>query len=209
MPEHLAPTPPQQQPQPHAKTLREDALRRFSRSPHPYHRLKSELPHASERLAATASSSQVSLSSAHEEYVESGFHGAYKDSTGSDSGTEADDEHFLKGLPAPRLKSHKGVRGEDGTPSSSPSPRLSPTELHEGSFRGLGTPRRQTLPKSVASEEETRKAAEKLRQKRRVEIVRRTGEATLLLAGGGIVCLDPRVRWMLWFWRKGMVIIVC
>ncbi|CAK7203507.1 dolichol kinase [Sporothrix eucalyptigena] len=110
-----------------------DGLRLLTRSPHPYHHRNTDLLHAADRIASLAhpptssttqprtrpsplnlphsttpiptSTSAMSLSS-----ITSGFFS--KDSgPGSDSGTEADDEHFLKGLPAPRSKPHKGLRG--------------------------------------------------------------------------------------------------
>lgn len=214
MPKHLAPTtaPPSsttttQQPQPHAKTLRENATRRLSRSPHPYHRLKSELPHPFERVTASASSSCLhSTAQQHDDDDErqGGLKGAYKDSTGSESGTEADDEHFLKGLPAPKPRLHKGLRGEDGTVSSSPSPRLSPVEH---SFSGVRSPislRKQKSAVGVESEEERAAAKEKYRQKRRIEVVRRSAEAGLLIIALVLMCLDSGVRRLLWHWKKGI-----
>lgn len=223
MPELLAPdthnlAPPlsttsSTQPQPYAKTLREEAARRLSRSPHPYHRLKAELPHPSERLVASASSSSLRSTTAHDDQDSeegerrTGFRGQYKDSTGtsSDSGTEADDEHFLKGLPAPKLRSHKGLRGEDVTPSSSPSPRLSPTEHSFSSARGTVTPRRREASVAPETEDERIATIEKLRQRRRIECVRRCGEAGLLVVAFGLTCLHPGVRQLLWFWKKGTV----
>ena len=51
---------------------------------------------------------------------------------GSDSGTEADDEHFLKGLPAPRSKLHKGLRGMNEVLSGVSTP-LRPAFSHQRS----------------------------------------------------------------------------
>lgn len=214
MPEHLAaPTtaPPSsttttQQPQPHAKTLRENATRRLSRSPHPYHRLKSELPHPSQRLTASASSSSLHSTAKHNDDDEGqgGYKGAYKDSTGSESGTEADDEHFLKGLPAPKPRLHKGLRGEDGTVSSSPSPRLSPVEHSFSSARSAVSARKQKAAATVESEEERAATTEKYRQRRRIEVIRRSAEAGLLVIALGLICLDSGARKLLWYWRKGI-----
>lgn len=205
MSEQPIPSPPPQQ-QPHAKTLRENAIRRLSRSPHPYHHQQSQLPHSSERFSASTPPPQSSLRSAHttdDERPQASRRssGAYRDSTGSDSGTEADDEHFLKGLPAPKLRSHKGLRGAEGSLSNSPSPRLSPAA--DDTYTSPGVFRRSTLPVELLTEEEGRKAAEKFAQKRRVEVVRRTTEAGLLVFLGGVICLDPNVRRMLWFWKRG------
>lgn len=55
-----------------------------------------------------------------------------KDSSpASDSGTDADDEHFLKGLPAPRTRLHKGLRGGSEPLSGTSTPMLSPAILEE------------------------------------------------------------------------------
>ena len=210
MPEHLAsqiaPPSTSTQPQPHAKTLRENAARRLSRSPHPYHRQKSELPHPSERLTARASSSSLH-STIHDDNANgetAGFKGAYKDSTGSDSGTEADDEHFLKGLPAPKLRLHKGLREGDDTVSGSPSPRLSPVEPSFSTARSSKLGRKQKGLVGIDSEEERAVAKEKYKQKRRIEVVRRSAEAGLLVVTFGLICLNTGVRALLWQWKRGI-----
>jgi hypothetical protein len=205
MPEQLNPPPPQQS---HAQSLREDAVRRLSRSPHPYHRQQFELPHGSERFSTNAPPTQSPLRSSRntddEEQEESRFGSrTYRESTNSDSGTEADDEHFLKGLPAPKLRPHKGLRG--GEPSGTPSPLLSPAILDEDALRAPGYLRRTTLPSIILNDEEARKAAEKYRQKRRVEVVRRTTEAALLVFVGGVLSLDSRVRQLLRLWSPGEI----
>ncbi|CAK7263207.1 dolichol kinase [Sporothrix epigloea] len=72
--------------------------------------------------------SAMSLSSVVSDYFS-------KDSVpGSDSGTEADDEHFLKGLPAPRSRPHKGLRGmsEEFSGASTPLRRTLSPERSDG-----------------------------------------------------------------------------
>lgn len=127
----------------------------------------------------------------------------YRESTNSDSGTEADDEHFLKGLPAPKLRPHKGLRGSDGSLSNSPSPLLSPAILDEDVQRMLGSGRTPSATAIALTQEEVRKSAEKLRRKRKVEIVRRATEAAILIFVGSILCMSYEVRELLQLWRRG------
>ena len=143
MPENLKPS---TNPQSHAQTLREDGLRLLSRSPHPYHRQRFELAHPSERFNANLPPTQSTPRSAQNTDDEGKESPKFlsridREPTNSDSGTEADDEHFLKGLPAPRLRPHKGLRDVDGNISSSPSPLLSPAILEEGVLKALGDTR--------------------------------------------------------------------
>ena len=128
----------------------------------------------------------------------------YKESTNSDSGTEADDEHFLKGLPAPRLRSHKGLRGVDRSVSSSPSPSASPALLGDEPAKGRGFFRRSTLPISNTGEEDARKAVEAFRQKRRIEVIRRSTEFGIMLFVAAILCFDAEIRALLRTWKKGL-----
>ncbi|KAF8863936.1 hypothetical protein BDZ45DRAFT_572820, partial [Acephala macrosclerotiorum] len=125
---------------------------------------------------------------------------AYKGSTGSDSGTEADDEHFLKGLPAPKLRPHKGLRGVDL--SGTPSPILSPAILDEDSLRSQGYLRQKKAASSPESDD-ARKLAEKLQRKRKVEVIRRCSETSILFFLAAMLCWDPEVRKLLHFWRRG------
>jgi hypothetical protein len=204
MPEHLKPS----QPQSHAQSLREHAVRRLSRSPHPYHRQHFELPYSSERSGQNAPPTQSPLPSTHntdDEEQESSRHmpEGYRESANSDSGTEADDEHFLKGLPAPKLRPHKGLRGADGSWSNTPSPLLSPAILDEDVQRIQGMLRRATASSVAPNEADLRKAAEKFRHKNRVEIVRRATEAAILVLVAALLFLNLEIRQLLKLWRKG------
>jgi hypothetical protein len=205
MPEKLKSAPLQQS---HAQNLRDDALRRLSRSPHPYFRQKFELTHGSETLLSPAPPTQLQLPSTRpeDEDEQNGTRPqsrSYRESTNSDSGTEADDEHFLKGLPAPKLRPHKGLRGVEGSLSSSPSPLLSPAILDEDPAKVRSYLRRASA--IILDEGEVRKAAEKLRHRRRVETLRRATEGAILLLVGSILCLDLDVRKLLRLWRRGKI----
>lgn len=171
---------------------------RLSRSPHPYHRQKFEIPHAAERFSSGsyAPSTQSPLRSRQNTDDETGAYSpSYTNvSTNSDSGTEADDEHFLKGLPAPKVRPHKGLRGLDG--QGTPSPLLSPAIMDERE----GYLRKAMLP---SSSPDLQKTEEKFRQKRRVEVIRRVTETGILGFVAGILCLNPEVRQLIWMWRRG------
>ncbi|TAQ85189.1 hypothetical protein B7494_g6489 [Chlorociboria aeruginascens] len=169
MPEHLKPST-----QSHAQTLRDDALRRLSRSPHPYHRQHFELSHGSEKFSASVPLTQSPLRSAKstDEWQEDVRHApeSYRESTNSDSGTEADDEHFLKGLPAPRQRPHKGLRRSDGTLSNTPSPLISPAIYDDEFQKSLGSLRRSVGSSQALNEEDTRTAVRRYQLKRKTEI---------------------------------------
>jgi hypothetical protein len=97
-------------------------LRALNRSPHPYH-----IRQFGNLLGVHNGESSSKSANGHLSPIPFS-----KESTPiSDSGTEADDEHFLKGLPAPKVKSHKGLRGRNEVISGSPSPLLSPSVLDD------------------------------------------------------------------------------
>lgn len=140
-----------------------------SRSPHPYHRQKFDLLEPSGHFnpfPAFARDSPVA----------------------SESGTEADDEHFMKGLPAPRTRLHKGLRGKNEPLSGTSTPLLSPAALEE---EGRG----------AQGNQEKRSAA--VRVRRRNEVIRRATEVLLLVCQGGMVASNPEVQPFLRLYRKG------
>ncbi|KAL4946625.1 hypothetical protein BDV06DRAFT_208538 [Aspergillus oleicola] len=123
--------------------------------------------------------------------------------TSSDSGTEADDEStaLLKGFPAPPLRSRKAWNGVSETDVWVP---------------GLGMQRWPSLARSTSrssrrssvgmgDNEDELQLRNKIRVKRRIEIVRRGFEAALLLSVGGVVLVQPGVRERVWGWRKELV----
>ncbi|KAL3428255.1 phosphatidate cytidylyltransferase [Phlyctema vagabunda] len=196
MPELLKPS--SSTPQSHAQTLREDANRLLSRSPHPYHRQNFELPYPAERFPSVSPLRSLQTTDDEGHDSSKSWSERYRGSGNSDSGTEADDEHFLKGLPAPKPRLHKGLRGLDGTLSGTPSPLLSPTVLDD---KRPGVLRSGSSALSV-SDADLRRAAERIRMKRRAEIVRRLTEAGILAFVGGLLSLDPSIRKLIWAWRK-------
>ncbi|KAK3997570.1 dolichol kinase sec59 [Cladorrhinum sp. PSN332] len=166
MPEHLEEDP--------------DSLRTLSRSPHPYHHQSSELHEPSDRLIYRASRGIDTDNVGSEP-----FPSLINSTTASDSGTEADDEHFLKGLPAPKARLHKGLRGKNEPLSGSSTPLLSPAVMEEeGRKRPLGV-----------KHGEKRAISDRIR--RRKELVRRATEILLLGCQGVLVATSRPVQPMI------------
>ncbi|XXH00368.1 hypothetical protein Hte_006712 [Hypoxylon texense] len=175
MPEHLDPS-------------EQGALRLLSRSPHPYHHQNSELldpsdhfPYKSSEINPT--STQPVRPSTTREITPS-----------SDSGTEADDEHFLKGLPAPR-RLRKGLRGRNEVLSGTSTPIPSPALLEEEGRRpSYNLKREPHLGKGSCS------PAEALR--RRKELARRLTEFLIIGFLGAVVRTNVHVQPILRRWNR-------
>lgn len=167
-----------------------ETLRALSRSPHPYHRHRSQLLEPSDVVVYKAFGVVGR---------DSGFNAAYftKESTpASDSGTEADDEHFLKRLPAPKANLHKGLRGKDEPLSGTSTPLLSPAQLEEDGRR---------IPSNSRDDPHiVRKRFKGETSRRRKELVRRSTELLLLASLGGLVQANPDVKPFIALWRKGI-----
>ncbi|KAI8956573.1 hypothetical protein F5Y11DRAFT_162003 [Daldinia sp. FL1419] len=174
MPEHLDPLP-------------QDALRLLSRSPHPYHRQHSEILEPSDHLTYGKLGDRPNTQS-----ISSGV--SREVTPSSDSGTEADDEHFLKGLPAPRW-SRKGLRGRNEGFSGSSTPIPSPAVLEEEGRRISPNMRKDEYigkrPQSPAD-----------RARMRKEIVRRSTELALIGFVGVVVCTNVDVQPILRKWNR-------
>ncbi|KKA27863.1 hypothetical protein TD95_003242 [Thielaviopsis punctulata] len=140
--------------------LSSSSVRLPSRSPHPY------LRHNFEVLQQSRASVMDALNA-------------------SDSGTEADDEHFLRGLPAPKGRLHKGLRGGSGHASGTSTPLVA--------------------AETVAEDEE-----ELRRRRRRRVMVRRVAEVVIVTTLAGVVVANKRVKpvahmWMSELIKAGMV----
>ncbi|KAK9443634.1 Dolichol kinase sec59 [Metarhizium brunneum] len=179
----LAPSDPEQH----------DALRALNRSPHPYHHQSSELPHSSERFTT------------HDVSRGSGNDGAHlsptrlpafskESSPGSESGTEADDEHFLKGLPAPKTKLHKGLRDYDEPTSGFTTPAPSPAALDDDHIQAIS----QRLRPKVGQRK--KRWLDVLRRNR--ALVRRLTEVGLVGSLGFMVVTSSHVSPLFRVWRK-------
>ncbi|KAK3350949.1 hypothetical protein B0H65DRAFT_546023 [Neurospora tetraspora] len=201
MSEHLRPPPPAPAPASapsHSPTLHaadtkyegqdpEVDLTIGTRTPKPYYRQSFELLEPSERLihrAATVALSQSQLSPT----------SAHSSNPASDSGTEADDEHFLKGLPAPKTRLHKGLRGKNEPLSGTSTPLLSSNAIDEDGRDPDLNPRSGTSIRTKRGEAE--------RGRRRKEVVRRGAEVLLLACQGLLVASNHDVQPFLRSHRK-------
>lgn len=191
MPEHLTPAislshAPNDLPNNNTK----DTFSLRPRSPHPYHRQHFELhdplgrfDYGTLRPERREDTDSADLASAHSN--------SPQDATpSSDSGSEADDEHFLKGLPAPKSKLHKGVRGHDEALSGTATPVPSPGSLDEAAEKPS-----DAAKKDGARGQDPRVFAERF--KRRREVVRRLTELLIVGSLGIIVGCNENVR-LLW-----------
>lgn len=172
----------------------QDALRELNRSPHPYHHQSSELPHASEPLNPGNVSPRPDDDAAPSSPT--AFPAFSKESTpGSESGTEADDEHFLKGLPAPRTKLHKGLRDHDEPISGLTTPVPSPATLEEDHI--------QSISQRLSSKEDRTKEWPLDVLRRNKVLVRRATEVAIVASLGYIVVTSSHVSPLLRTWRRG------
>ena len=148
----------------------------LSRSPHPYHRRPGSFEKGQDEQSSTQTSPRENLSR----------------SDLTESGTEADDERgpILKGLPAPPLRSHKGLRGSTPlglSPAVSPLPSP-PATLHGTIQETIGYFSAGTDEKQLAQDtSEERQRREIYIRRKKGEIVRRATETVLL---GFISCLS-------------------
>lgn len=173
------------------QTNENEALRLLSRSPHPYHRQNYELLQPSDRLLARATSNP------HPDFDAASDQPSHlpvfvKDSTPStDSGTEADDETYLKRLPPFKAKLHKGLRGRNEALSGPGTPLLTPaTEVDSNGISSHGQ-------KSAKEEHKRRKQDAK---KRNAVLGRRVAEVASL---GTLACLVLTREPAAALWKKG------
>lgn len=161
-----------------------DSLRVMNRSPHPYHHQSADLPHPSHRLNITSIARGSSFS---------------KESTpASDSGTEADDEHILKGLPAPKSRLHKGLRGRNEVLSGASTPLLSQSMLEEDSVRLSVSP-----PTTSQANTVSRSLFDTARQYK--NLVRRITEVALVALLGILVVTNKQVAPVANYWKTGTI----
>ncbi|KAG5950715.1 hypothetical protein E4U53_004515 [Claviceps sorghi] len=157
----------------------QDTLRNLDRTPKPYRHQSSELPHSSERvpnkITTTIATTGAARHIAHPS--PSGISLlSHESAPGSESGSEADDEHFLRGLPAPRTKLHKGLRDSNEPISGISTPVASPAAVDHG--------RVQSMTPQCASKEQSPidRAFVVLRRNR--NLVRRAAESGIVASLG-------------------------
>ncbi|KAI1498479.1 hypothetical protein F5X99DRAFT_321872 [Biscogniauxia marginata] len=183
MPEHLDPSAAHLDA---PNESRQDAPTLLSRSPHPYHRQHFELLDTvrTTSLDVGPLPSRLPISA----------DPSREPTPSSDSGTEADDEHFLKGLPAPR-RLHKGLRGRNEVLSGASTPISSPAFPEED-----GRKLSYGLKKEAASAKESRIPTATLGSRKNKEIVRRLAELLIIGFLGLLVQTNAGVRpiWRNW-----------
>ncbi|KAI8243425.1 Dolichol kinase sec59 [Colletotrichum sp. SAR 10_96] len=192
MPEHLAPNALFGH-----DTEDKDELRTLSRSPHPYHHLNTELPHPAHRIVyrpSNPTSTPPKDSSAESSRTPSPFPSFTKDSSqGSDSGTEADDEHFLKGLPAPKVRLHKGLRGRNEIISGASTPLFSPENQEDDDAAKRQTQRAEKL-----------RFWEDRNYCRTKELIRRVSEFIIVGSLFAVLRANPKVKPILSAWSQDL-----
>ncbi|KAI8285112.1 Dolichol kinase sec59 [Colletotrichum sp. SAR 10_98] len=192
MPEHLAPNALFGH-----DTEDKDELRTLSRSPHPYHHLNTELPHPAHRIVyrpSNPTSTPPKDSSAESSRTPSPFPSFTKDSSqGSDSGTEADDEHFLKGLPAPKVRLHKGLRGRNEIISGASTPLFSPENQEDDDAAKRQTQRAEKL-----------RFWEDRNYRRTKELIRRVSEFIIVGSLFAVLRANPKVKPILSAWSQDL-----
>ncbi|TWU70567.1 hypothetical protein ED733_000822 [Metarhizium rileyi] len=170
-----------------------EALRALNRSPHPYHHQSSELPHSSERFAThNVSGGSVGKGGYLSPTTFTTF--STESSPGSESGTEADDEHFLKGLPAPKVKLHKGLRDSEELISGLTTPVPSATAQDEDFVHAAS---RRLLLKPGQRRE---RSLDVLRQNR--VLVRRATEVCIVASLGYMVVTSSHVSSLFRVWKR-------
>ncbi|TQV98925.1 hypothetical protein V2A60_007378 [Cordyceps javanica] len=173
-------------------------LRALNRSPHPYHRGHSEISSDRDHLAPPPSRTTTRLG----QPLPSRPLAFSKESTPvSDSGTEADDEHFLRGLPAPRSKPHKGLRGRNEVLSGTATP-VSPCVIEEEEQEPLLG--KDAAPKASLSGNILLSPLRRYRN-----VVRRLTEGGILVLLGAFVTTNSHVAPIYQKWNKDVRLFLC
>ncbi|CAN8095601.1 unnamed protein product [Discula destructiva] len=197
MDEHLKP------PNPDEKTtgLNEESkghedLRLLSRSPHPYHQRAHEILEPSDNILVRASSIP-SHREPHQDNIKDQllpFPASSKDSTpATESGTEADDETYVKRLPPSRTKLHKGLRGRNEVPSGPGTPLLTPAT--DENLDGLA------IQEQIRRREDHKRHKADQRKRNRV-LGRRGAEAAILSSLAWLVVRNPAVKPVAALWEN-------
>jgi hypothetical protein len=192
-----------------------EALELFRRSPHPYLRHKDEIRKPSPDRLTPSSRVPRNRPNPPDRAISNADgrkrrKASSRSQSPSESGTEADDEgySFVKALPPPPLRPHKGLREPGASEQGALSPLLTPTQIDDEGrkfsdeyFNGKKRASRKGEPSFT--DEEARSARQKYLKRRRNELVRRTTE-TVLLAAIGILAVSGCNCWQeLLIWHRG------
>lgn len=158
-----------------------ERTRSLARSPHPYHR-------------RGASLHSMQLETGEEQQPSHQNKGQSTSNSSCESGTEADDERgrFLRSLPAPPWRPHKGLRNapfEDPTPQPSPLGSPPAEELNDGEHPLQADGRGRIFPVDGVSDVHI--IREKYTKRKFSEVTRRITETLLFFTVGLVVSYDP------------------
>jgi hypothetical protein len=189
-----------------------EALELFRRSPHPYLRHKDEIrkpspdrslkPNGATRRRPSPSNRSISDADGRKRRKTSS-----QSQSPSESGTEADDEaySFVKALPPPPLRPHKGLRETASSGHGALSPLLTPTQIDDEGRKYseeyfAEKKRRTRRGEPSLTDEEAKAARQKYLQRRRMELARRATETAELIAMGllaisGCNCWEQLLGW--------------
>jgi hypothetical protein len=195
-----------------------DVLELLRRSPHPYHRRRTDIApsslsgdssnntsprHTSLKTPQSGSDYEEITPQVEDKGPRSLSH------TPSDSGTEADDEGygFVRALPAPPVRPRKGLRDYRGSGINGTStPLLTPSQVDEEG-RILPDELQAGLDGPSPSDEEARIARQKYMRRRRAELVRRSTELGLLATLGALVLRGCNCWENILVWHRGKIIL--
>lgn len=162
----------------------------LSRSPHPYRRTTHELLEPSNTVLARASSKPT-----RHDHQLLPFPLFTKEPTPvTESGTEADDETYVRKLPPSRTKSNKGLRGRNEVPSGPGTPLLTP--VIDGDFEGFAAGEKIRI-------KEEYKRRKMTARKRNREMGRRGAEVAILGSLTWLVLRNPTVAPVAALWKHG------
>ncbi|KAF1836746.1 hypothetical protein BDW02DRAFT_587126 [Decorospora gaudefroyi] len=177
-----------------------EALQLFRRSPHPYLRHHDEIRRQSPAPTHGAARRRPADDASSDKDVMD-----RRTQSPSESGTEADDEgcSFVRALPAPPLRPHKGLRDSwSSGPEAWASPLLTPTQIDdEGKRFAEAYANGDSKGKRTEDADDTARAAkQRYMQRRRNELLRRTTETALLACIGILAvracgCWDKLLSW--------------
>ncbi|KXT01136.1 hypothetical protein AC578_10892 [Pseudocercospora eumusae] len=183
-------------------TIDAESLRNFSRTPRPYLKRGETIPQDS-KYAADDNPNLVEAENARSEQERWQRDSGQVSISGSDSGTEADDErpNFVKALPSSTVRPRKGLK----TGEQDEDALLTPSQLddRERELRGYFSEQASEKPTSDAQKE--KEDRERLQKRRWAEFVRRTSEVVLMGVIMVAVLSGKGVGRMAWIWRRELL----
>ncbi|EME80096.1 uncharacterized protein MYCFIDRAFT_49775 [Pseudocercospora fijiensis CIRAD86] len=189
-------------------TIEAESLREFSRTPRPYRQrgdtISQEPKYAgSDGTTARDNSNTIGTENAQSEWQEWQRDSGQVSISGSESGTEADDERpsFVKALPSSTVRPRKGLK----TGEQDEDALLTPSQLddRERELRGYFSELASEKPTSDAQKEKDDR--EKLQRRRWAEFVRRVSEVVLMGVIMVAVLSGKGVGRMAWIWRRELL----